>query len=93
MAPSGSSGGSERSVNQAPQRNGADAGPSGASSSSSWKEDSFEMQVLAEPFPDQEQREALRSAIHTLILEQVREYCDKGKGQPSACPDSQLSYR
>ena len=29
--------------------------------------------------PHQEQREALRSAIHTLILEQVREHCEKGK--------------
>ena len=31
--------------------------------------------------PHQEQREALRSAIHTLILEQVREHCEKGKGR------------
>lgn len=33
--------------------------------------------------PHQEQREALRSAIHTLILEQVREHCEKGKGRLS----------
>ncbi|TYH88697.1 hypothetical protein ES332_D01G206300v1 [Gossypium tomentosum] len=33
--------------------------------------------------PQQEQCEALRSAIHTLILEQVREHCEKGKGQLS----------
>ncbi|XWS37447.1 hypothetical protein CRYUN_Cryun19dG0043600 [Craigia yunnanensis] len=33
--------------------------------------------------PQQEQREALRSAIHTLILEQVREHCEKGKGRLS----------
>lgn len=33
--------------------------------------------------PHQEQREALRSAIQTLILEQVREYCEKGKGRLS----------
>lgn len=39
ILPSGSSGGSEASVNQAP--NGADAGPSGAQNSSSWTEDSF----------------------------------------------------
>ena len=31
--------------------------------------------------PHQEQHEALRSAIHTLILGQVREHCEKGKGQ------------
>ncbi|CAL0303106.1 unnamed protein product [Lupinus luteus] len=29
------------------------------------------------------QREALRSAIHTLILQQVRESCEKGKGRLS----------
>lgn len=33
--------------------------------------------------PHQEQREALRSAIQTLILEQVREHCEKGKGRLS----------
>ena len=43
MAPSGSSS-SEPSVNQGPQSNGADAGPSGAPSSSSKEEDSFEQQ-------------------------------------------------
>ena len=45
MAPSGSSG-SEPSVNQGPKSNGADAGPSGAPSSSSFEEDSFELRVL-----------------------------------------------
>lgn len=52
ILPSGSSGGSEASVNQAP--NGADAGPSGAQNSSSWTEDSFEIRVLLEPFPETE---------------------------------------
>jgi hypothetical protein len=47
IAPSGSSS-SEPSVNQGPQSNGADAGPSGAPSSSSFEEDSFELQVLEE---------------------------------------------
>lgn len=37
----------------------------------------------AEVPPHQEQREALRSAIHTLILAQVREHCEKGKGRLS----------
>jgi hypothetical protein len=40
--------GSEPSVNQGPQSNGADAGPSGAPSSSSFEEDSFELRVLEE---------------------------------------------
>ncbi|CAK7324947.1 unnamed protein product [Dovyalis caffra] len=39
---------SEPSVNQGPERNGADAGPSGTPSSSSWEEDSFGLRVLEE---------------------------------------------
>lgn len=33
--------------------------------------------------PHQEQREGLRSAIHTLILAQVREHCEKVQGRLS----------
>lgn len=38
---------------------------------------------VAHPAPDQEERAALLRDIHTLIREQLREHCEKGKGRLS----------
>lgn len=39
---------------------------------------------VAHPAPGQNERAALLRDIHTLIREQLREYCAKGKGRLSA---------